>query len=190
LEEEGDEIIELSTEARRNQDEAFEDAIERCGDAGAAEFLLPRRAVLEEIASQGFSIGLVEYLAQTYGASILATAVQLANYAPIPCYIVVCAYGKSPLHPHSKCLYIEQAARRSDMRYPWGRGTPIPPDHLLRRVWDSGEPQSGLSKVTWSSGNSMACVHGEAKMVGSRVVGVLYLSRPPHKGQLGLHLFG
>lgn len=186
LEEEGDEIFELYTEALRNQGDAFDDAIEQCCNAGAAEFLLPRRALLEAIASRGFSIDLVEHLTRAYGSSLLATVVQLAHYAPIPCYIVVCTYGTSPRHPYPQCLYIEQAARRADMRYPWGRGTPIPPDHLLRRVWDSGEPQSGVSEITWSSGKSMACVHAEARMVGSRVLGVFYLSRPPHKGQLGL----
>lgn len=189
LEEEGDEIMELYTEALLNQEVAFEDAIERCCNAGAAEFLLPRRAVLEAIAERGFSVNLVEHLAELFGSSVLATAVQLANWAPVECYVVVCTYGTSPAWPHPQTLYIEQAARRPDMRYPWGRGTSIPPEHLLRRVWDTGEPISGPSDVTWASGNTMPCVHAEAKMVGSRVVGILCLGRPPHKGQLGLNLF-
>lgn len=194
IEEEGDEIIELYGEALRNQAEAFEDAIERCCNAGAAEFILPRHAVLAAIAERGFTVDLIEYLANLYGSSLLATSVQLASCAPVPCYVVVCTYGSppvgsSPVWSRPQSLFIEQAARRSDMRYPWGKGTSIPSDHLLRQVWDTGRRLSGPSSVAWSSGRAMPCAYAEAKIVGEHVVGILCLHHPPPKDQVGLNLF-
>lgn len=189
IEEEGDEIIESYGQALRNQTEAFEDALERCCNAGAAEFLLPRHAVLAAIAERGFSVDLIEYLSNSHGSSLLATSVQLASCAPVQCYVVICTYGASPAWPHPQTLYIEQAARRPDMRYPWGRGTSIPSDHLLRQVWDTGRRLSGPSSVVWSSGRAMPCPHAEAKIVGNRVAGMLCLDHPPSKDQLGLNLF-
>lgn len=188
IQEEGDEIIELYGEVLRNQ-EAFEDAIERCCNAGAAEFILPRHAVLAAIAERGFSVNLIEYLSNSYGSSLLATSVQLASCAPVRCYVVVCSYGASPVWPHSQGLYIEQAARRPDLHYPWGRGTSIPSDHLLRQVWDTGRRLAGPSSVAWSSGRAMPCAYAEAKIVGERVVGILCLDHPPPKDQAGLNLF-
>lgn len=193
IEEEGGEIIELYGEALRNR-EVFEDVIERCCNAGAAEFILPRHAVLAAIAERGFSVNLIEYLSNSYGSSLLATSMQLASCAPVQCYVVVCTYGSppvgsSPVWPRPQTLYIEQAARRPDMRYPWGRGTSIPSDHLLRQVWDTGRSLSGPSSVAWSSGNVMACAYAEAKIVGERVIGVLCLHHIPPKDQPGLNLF-
>lgn len=187
LDEDG-ELIEYFTEVLSSNHEFYDRAIERCCQIGAAEFMIPRARVRALLTDNGFSVDLVGPLAGLNGASIVAAAVQLAACAPVACYVVVCRYGVSPLWPHDLGLYVEQAAMRAEMRYPWMRGTSIPADHLLYRVWETKQPCSGPSSVPFRSRKSYPCEYGEAKMVGGQVVGVLYLGHPPRKGQLGLDL--
>lgn len=188
LDEEGD-IIEFYTEALRDDERAYERAIERCCHAGAAEFLLPRRCVREAINRSGFSIALIEELSAVHGSSVLATANQLATWAPMECYVVVCTHGRSWLGSHNDCLHVEQAAKRPDMKYPLVRGSVIPQGHLFDQVWTSGQASSGPSIVPFRTGTKMKCVHGEARMIRSRVAGILYVKqRPLSKDQLSLGL--
>ena len=187
LEEDG-ELIELFTEALRGSPADYEQAIERCCQIGAAEFMVPQERTRELIAERGFSVDLIEPLAGLNGASIVAAAVQLAVCAPVDCYVVVCRHGVSPLWPHDQGLYVEQAVRHADSQYPLRRGTVIPVDHLLNQVWETKRPVTGPSNIPFRSGKHYSCDYGEAKLVGGQVVGILYLGVPPRKGQLSLHL--
>lgn len=187
LDEDG-ELIEYFTEALRANPQDYERAVERCCEAGAAEFMIPRERVRKLIAEHGFSVDLVEQLAGSNGASIAAAAVQLAVCAPVDCYVAVCRYGVSQLWPHGLGLYVEQAAMRAGMRYPWARGTIIPPGHLFHDVWQAKQPRSGPSSLPFRSGKRYPCEYAEAKLVGGQVVGILYLGHPPRRGHLGLNL--
>lgn len=187
LEEDG-ELIEFFTEALRSTPSDYDRAIERCCQIGAAEFMVPRERARALISQHGFSVDLVEPLAGLNGASIAAAAVQLAVCAPVDCYVVVCRRGVSPLPPNTLGLYVEQAVRRADSRFPLVRGTVIPTEHLFYRVWESRQPFSGPSSVPFRSGKHYPCGYGEARLVGGQVVGILYIGAPPRKGQLSLDL--
>lgn len=183
------EIMEFYTNAVPNDPKAFARAIERCCNAGAAEFLLPRQRVREAIAKDGLSVDLIEQLTVDHRTSLLATAIQVALNAPVACYVVVCTHGPSPLLPGRICLHVEQAAMHPKIRYPWKRGSVIPDDHLFADVWRTRQPASGPSRVVFpTTGRILPCEHGEAEMIGGRVVGILYCEHPRRKGQLEMEL--
>src|SRR5215218_10668200 len=83
------EIIEHFTELLRNDDGAYKREIERCCHKGAAEFLMPRARVAELIRTEGFSVDLIEGIAARHGASLIASALQLAHCAPADCFVVL-----------------------------------------------------------------------------------------------------
>jgi hypothetical protein len=179
-------LIEYLTDALRGDPAAFDRALERCCDVGAAEFLMPRARVRALIVAHGFSVDLAEQLAGPGRVSVVAAAVQLAACAPVECYVAVGRHGPSPLWPHDLGLHVEQAATRPGMGYPWLRGTAIPPDHLFHAVWQSKRPLAGPSFVPFRSRKRFPCGHAEARLVGGQVVGVLYLGHLPRKEQLSL----
>ena len=187
-EDEGSDLIDYLTEVHHNDPAAYDRAIERCCQIGAAEFMIPRAQARAIIADEGFSVDLVEKLAGLNGASIAAAAVQLAILAPVDCYVVVCVHGISPIWPHNLGLHVEQARRRDEMLFPIACGTMIPDDHLFARVWATKERAAGPSYVPFKSGKTYPCEHAEAKMVGNQLVGILYQDHPRRRGQLGLGL--
>lgn len=182
------ELYDYLNEVQRKDPRSFDATIERWCQMGAAEFLIPRSQVNSYIAKEGYSVDLIERIANINGASIAATAIQLAVCAPVDCYVVICRYGRSPVSPHGTTLYVEQATRRLGAEFPMARGTMIPPDHLFREVWESRQPLSGPSYIPFRSGKTYSCEYAEARMIGNQVVGILYLGHRPGKGQLGLDL--
>ena len=195
LEEDG-EIIEYYTDLLRSDDEAYRAAIERCCHQGAAEFLMPQARVREAISSEGFSVDLVELLAERHGASIVASAIQLAHCAPVGCYVVICSHGRAPKSsPSHYGLFVEYAAAPSRVRYTLGRFSPIHSDNLLAQAWRLGSRATGTSYVPFRSAVSkplekrMQC-HCDAKRLGNRVLGLLSLEDLVPPGQLTLSLDG
>lgn len=182
------ELYDYLNEVQHEDARRFDATIERWCQMGAAEFLIPQVLVHSYIAREGFSVELVERIANINGASIAASAIQLALCAPVDCYIVICRYGRSPMFPHNVTLYVEQATKRLGAEFPIARGTMIPSDHLFREVWESKQPLSGASCIPFRSGKSFPCEHGEARIIGNQVVGILYQGHPPRRGQLGLGL--
>lgn len=169
------EIIEFYTAKYPDDADAYNRAIERCCNRGAAEFLLPRQRVREAIAADGLSIELIERLAATPGCSLQSTVVTVATNAPVRCYIAICAYGTSSLRQGPWCLHIEIAARHPSQKHYWAPGTPIPDDHLFAQVWKTKQAASGPSPIVlYPSGRVIPCEDGEAKIVGRRLVGILY----------------
>lgn len=182
------ELYNYLTEVLAHDPRAFDAVIERWCQLGAAEFLLPRQMVRSVIADVGFSVHVVEKVADLTNASIAASAIQVATCAPVDCYVVVCRYGPSPHWPHQPTLFVEQATRRLGSQFPIARGTTIPSDHLFRTAWDSGIPQSGQTVIPFRSGKCYPCPHAEACRLGNQVIGVLYKGSPPRPGQLSLDL--
>ncbi len=187
LDEDG-ELIEFFTETLRNDERAFRAAIERCCNAGAAEFLMSRADVHALIATAGFSVGLIAQVAGRHGASPVAAALQLALCAPVDCYVVLAAHGPIPrAAPPRAGLYLEYAFASPGIKYPLARFTPVPPDHLLTTVWHEDTPAAGPSCIPFRSGRRMPC-HGEATPLDRRVAGLLALQRPTPCAQLRLPL--
>ena len=169
-------LIEYYTARLRHDERAYRAAIERCCQQGAAEFLLPRAQVRAAIAADGFAPQLVGLLADHAGVSLAAAAVQLAQCAPVECYVVLCSPGPAG-------LVVEYAPTNG--RYPLARSTPIPADHPLARSWRAREPAAGWSYVPFPSGKRVPC-HCEATYRAGRVIGVLARERPVPRTQLAL----
>lgn len=184
------EIYDYLSDTYPNNPEHIDKVLERCCEMGAAEFMMPRKRVQEYIERESFSVDLVERLGGMNGASTVAATVQLAKQAPVECYIAVCGYGVSPrFWPPDQTLYVEQATWTRGVKYPWARCSPIPANHLFHQVWESRRPMAGPTFLRFpNSGKEKAIQHGEAKMVGNQVVGILYEGHPPRRGQLTMEL--
>lgn len=170
------ELLEYFIEKLDGRESDLYRVTEECCNMGAAEFLIPRDRVRETIRERDISVDLIEHLADTGGVSLQASATQLATYAPEDCYVVICVHGPCSGGPFSTCLSIEHAAKKAHMKYPWRRGTVIPEDHLLHRVWRGVKTRPGRTEVVFCDGKSLPCVYGEAKKIGdSRVGGILYV---------------
>lgn len=186
LDNDGD-VIEHYTAMLANDEKAYDAAVERCCNAGAAEFLMPRHLVKELIALSGFSADIVPAMVKIFGVSLPAAAIQLAKCAPVPCYVVLCSERASAQGGVAQ-LVVEQAADAIDRHYPIARGTVIPDDHLFHQVWRSGSAAQGAAVVPFRSGRTFPCQHAEAIRHGTRVIGILYMAHPPRPGQLSLGL--
>ncbi len=133
LEEDGA-LIEYYTARLRRDERAYHAAIERCCQQGAAEFVLPRARVQATVAIEGFTPHLVGLLAEQAGVSFVAAAIQLAQCAPVECYVVLCrAVSDGP-----ERLVVDYAPTNG--RYPLARSSPIPADHPLTRSWRARGP--------------------------------------------------
>jgi hypothetical protein len=172
IEEDG-EIIEYYTGLLRSDDKAFKREVERCCDRGAAEFLMPRKRVAETIRTETFSVYLVGIIAERHGASLIASALQLAHCAPVECYVVLCSHGSVPRsRPRRRSLYVDYAGASPTRRYPLARFSPVPGDHVLVHAWKDQGFAEGASNVPFRSGRYMPC-HCEAKPLGPFVAGIL-----------------
>jgi len=175
LDEDGTLIEYYTTRLRRNA-RAYHAAIERCCQQGAAEFVLPRARVQTTVAAEGFTPHLVGLLAERAGVSFAAAAIQLAQCAPVECYVVLCHHGPAG-------LVVDYAPTNG--RYPLARSSPIPDDHPLARSWRAHGPAAGWSYVPFPSGKRIPC-HCEATYRAGRVIGVLARERPVSRAQLAL----
>lgn len=167
------EIIEHFTELLPNDEAAFDREIERCCDRGAAEFLMPWARVTETIRTEGFSVDLVGLVAERHGASLIASALQIAHCAPVECYVVLCSYGPVPRsRPQQRGLYVDYAGASPTRRYPLARFSPVPGDHVLSHARKDQGFAEGKSHVPFRSGKCMPC-HCEARPLGPFVAGIL-----------------
>jgi hypothetical protein len=189
LDEDG-EIIEHFTDLLPNDAAAFDREIERCCDRGAAEFLMPRGRVAETIRSEGYSVDLVGLVAETHGASLIASALQLAHCAPVECYVVLCSYGTVPkCRPRRRGLYVDYAGVSPTRRYPLGRFSPVPSDHALSYAREQrGRVEDATSYVPFRSGKRMPC-RCEAEPLDPFVAGILsFGNAAPPRWQMALDL--
>lgn len=183
LDEDG-EIIEHFTDLLRNDSGAFEREIERCCHKGAAEFLMPRARVSEVIRDEGFSVGLIGLTAERHGASIIASALQLAYCAPVDCFVVLCSYGLVPKGwPRRRGLYVDYIGAPPRRKFMLARFSPVRGDHVLAHAREDRAPAEGKTYVPYPSGKYMPC-HCEARPLGSFVAGILSFEEPAPQGQM------
>jgi hypothetical protein len=187
LEDDG-ELYEYLTEKLSGDERAFNQAIERWCQLGAAEFMLPRSEVHRLISREGFSVKLISVLMSELGASLVASGIQLAVCAPVDCYVLVCRYGRSSHYPNPTTLYVEQASQRIGQKYVVARGTTIPKPHPLWDAWESGVGTSSTSIIPFRSGKFQPCLSTEAIKIGSQVAGLLCLGSLVSQSQLKLEL--
>jgi len=191
IDEDGD-LIDYLTSLASSDERAFQRNLERFCDAGAGEFLIPRSRVRGLIEERGFSVDLIAALAETSGASILASAIQLGIYSPVDCYVTVCSYGVGPRSP-SPGLYVDLSSMRPSMKYVVSRYSLVPRDHHFQQVFSTGESYEGRSFVEFQgTGNRIDMCYSEAVKRGSRVLGILYWKQRPSRpgsGQMALYLF-
>jgi hypothetical protein len=149
---------------------------------------MPCRRVAEAIRAETFSVDLVGIIAERHGASLIASALQLAHCAPVECYVVLCSHGSVPrIRPRRRGLYVDYAGASPTRRYPLARFSPVPGDHILAYAWKDQDFAEGASSVPFRSGGYMPC-HCEARPLGSFVAGILSFEKPPPEGQLSLNL--
>lgn len=185
LDEDG-EIIEHFTELLRNDEKGYDREIERCCHKGAAEFLMPRARVAEAIRDEGFSVDLIELIAERHGASIIASALQLAHCAPVDCFVVLCSHGLTARsQPRCRGLYVDYVGAPPCRKYPLARFSPVRGDHVLAHAWEDRSLASGKTYVPYPSGKYMPC-HCEAKPLGPFVAGILSFEEPAPQGQMSL----
>lgn len=127
-------------------------ALEELCQLGAAEFVMPSARFTALMREHGWHLWALETAAETFGCSVVATAFQFAHHHPDPCVVLVCERGipdraTSPsldlnMPTSGECLHVAYTARNS-RAYPMCRRVPVPPDHLIHRVWREGSPGDG-----------------------------------------------
>ncbi len=188
LMDEDGEIIEYFTALLHNDDRAYKREIERCCHKGAAEFLMPRARVVEAIRNEGFSVDLIELLAGRHGASIIASALQLAHCAPVDCFVVLCAHGPIPRGwPRRRGLYVDYVGAPPQRKYMLARFSPVRADHVLADARKARTFAEGKTYVPFPSGNYMPC-YCEAKPLGPFVAGILLFGEVPPQGQMSFDI--
>ena len=175
----------------RSQDRAKEFAC----NVGAAEFLVPHRRLRDLTVDKEWDGDLLRCVHKSFAASWIACVLQLAVVAPHACLAVVCkpdvtsAFGAESFWADSartaSNLAVLHSMQSESMKYPLGRGTPIPSDHLFRYCFDDGSDYKDRSYVPFRSGKRMQC-DCVAIRVGPVVLGMLHVSSPPPVGQLTL----
>jgi IrrE N-terminal-like domain len=187
LEEDGD-IIEHYTELLRGDDEQYRSAIERCCNQGAAEFMMPQTRVREAIQAEGFSVDIIELIADRHGSSLIASSLQLAHCSPVDCFVVLCSNGSVPrARPRRTGLYVDYVGAPARRKYMLARYSPIRSDHVLAEAWKERRHLSGATYVPYRSGKYMPC-HCEAKPIGPFVAGILSFEELVPQGQMSLPL--
>lgn len=172
LDEDG-EIFEHFTALLCNDEGAFEKEIERYCHKGAAEFLMPRERVAQAVRAEGFSVDLVGAIADRHGASLIASALQLAHCAPVDCFVVLCSYGNVPRsRSRRRSLYVDYVGAWPRRKYPLMRFSPIRGDHVLSHAREDRGLAEGETYVPFPSGKYMPC-YCEAKPLGPFVAGIL-----------------
>lgn len=178
------ELIEYFTDTLRRNEEGYKSAIERCCNQGAAEFLMPQSFTRRLMAERGFSVHLVQELAELTGASLIAAAAQVAVCAPIDCFVAICASGLIPRSwPPKVGWHIEYAFAPYRGKYTLARFTPIPDDHVIALAGlDRRYLMDNRSFVPFRSGRRMPgrC---EVSPVGSRLVVLLEIEQRVPGGQ-------
>lgn len=148
--------------------------------------MMPQARIAEAIEAEGFSVDLIELVAKRHGASLIASALQLAHCAPVDCFVVLCSYGLTPkARPRRTSLYVDYVGASPRRKYMLARYSPIRSNHVLAEAWQGQRIARGETYVPYRSGKYMPC-YCEAKPVGSFVTGILYFEDPVPQGQMSL----
>jgi hypothetical protein len=164
--------------------------IDRFANIGAAEFLIPSEDLSLLLYERGFSIQLIPELDQQYPASKPAIAIQLAQCASHPCFVVLCEYGQIPDNNSAQRnlvdvpygnppkLYVRYSSNSpSQEKYSIAKYSVIPQNHILNLAFQNQQFIKGRDRIPFKSGNGWD-VDCEAMFYKGRVYGVFNISRP------------
>ena len=166
--------------------------IERACNVGAAEFLVPHASVRTLAEQSNWDADLIRCVHGSFGASWIASLLQIASIAPHSCIAVV--FG---LEEYSHCseetiwgtnarLSISPVVLNSlssnSMKYWLARGTLLPSDHPFFHSWMEGIDIDEHGYIPYKSGKRQPC-----RCVGLRrggiVLGLLHAGTPVPIGQ-------
>lgn len=169
---------------------------------GAAEFIIPMQDLRHFMANQGFSIAHIERLEETYPASKIAIAIQMAHCATHQCHIVVCEYGLPPRRKEAQApsnflvgdsqespsLYVCYTARSPSVtKYSIARHTRIQKEHMIGMAYHQRQYIKGQDTIPFRSKTRWE-VDCEACFLKGKVYAVFNISPPliHSSQQLGL----
>ena len=175
--------------------------LEQFCNIGAAEFLMPREQFRALFNKSGFSVNVIPLASSHFGASSIATTIQLAQIAPNSCISAICEFGTPPndMSPtqgdllyaknvtNKPTLHVAYSASSPNTKYPLAKNTRIPEDHLIHQAFSNSGPIEEKSYVPFRSGKKMPC-YCEALQDKdrNRVFVIFHLTLPPSPDQLTL----
>lgn len=161
---------------RYDDEESFQAAVERLADIGAAEFMLPRQAILDASLQYGYTLELLPHFLGSIRVSPTAVCVQLALCAPHRCIGVV---ARPSGGIQSRHLITEVAVSSDAMRYRVARNVPIAPGHLLHRVMlaDEGMITAGRTRIPFRTATTWE-VDCEAVRIRGQVFALFHVDPP------------
>lgn len=194
-----EDLISELHELPSNENGEYDRQLEQLCNIGAAEFLMPSEQFRELYKKLGFNINAIPLASNHFGASAIATAIQLAQIAPNSCISAVCEYGtlsnetpstqehlldKENIAP-KPALHVAYSASSPSTKYPLAKNTRIPDDHLIHRAFLNSEPIGEKSYVPFRSGRKMPC-YCEALQDEDRdrAFVIFHLTPPPNPDQL------
>ena len=196
-----EDLISELHEVPSNQNGEYDRQIEQLCNIGAAEFLMPSEQFRGLYKKLGFNVNVIPLASSHFGASAIATTIQLAQIAPNSCISAVCDYGtlsnetpptqenlldKENIAP-KPTLHVAYAASSPSTKYPLAKNTRIPDDHLIHRAFLNSEATEEKSYVPFPSGKKMPCYCEALRDKDrDRVFVIFHLTLPPNPDQLTL----
>ena len=198
INEDGELISEIH-DATLNQEGEYKRQLEQLCNIGAAEFLMPSEQFRELHKKLEFNVNVIPLASSHFGASAIATTIQLAQLAPNSCISAICEYG-APLNrtPPTQenlvkeesasvkpTLHVAYAASSPSTKYLLAKYTRIPDGHLIHQAFSDFEAIEERSYIPFPSGKKMPC-YCEALQDKDRhrVFVIFHLTPPPNSNQL------
>ena len=169
--------------------------IERACNVGAAEFLIPHHSVRTLAEQSNWDAELIRCVHGSFGASWIASLLQIASIAPHECIAVVCGIAegsrssneaiRGELNRPGASPVVLHSLSSNSMKYWLARGAQLPADHPLFSSWTEGIDIDEHGYIPYRSGKRQPC-----RCVGLRrsgiVLGLLHagLLVPPGQDRL------
>jgi Zn-dependent peptidase ImmA (M78 family) len=170
---------------------------------GAAEFIIPMQDLRHFLTDHGFSIAHIERLEETYPASKIAIAIQMAHCATHQCYVVVCEYGLPSRREEAQApsnllfessqdspgLYVCYTAQSPSItKYSIARHTRISKEHIIAIAYHQRSHIKGRDTIPFRSQTRWE-VDCEACFLKGKVFAVFNVSPPLIHSSQQLDLF-
>ena len=184
-----------------NKNGEYKRQVEQLCNSGAAEFLMPSEQFRALYRKLGFNVNVIPVASSQFGASSIATTIQLAQIAPNSCITAICEIAIRPdemsatqenlLEPENvtrkPTLHVAYSASSPSTKYSLAKHTRIPEEHLIHQAFSNSGPIGEKSYVPFRSGKKMPCfceaLQDEDR---DRAFVIFHLTPPPNPDQLTL----